>query len=219
VTPERRGELAIWDLRKIIAYLTARFPSILEIYLFGSRGYQTGSLRSDIDILAYSPDPLELREGIGIIDEIPPLDVFRTVDKRTAESLANGSRLNLRYPQDSLITQLDAILLWNSIDGLSKSFENWDQATLAHIKFEKTVASTPSTRWTWIRELTPLNRLALVDVLFDIRDEIQRNGHNPSIAILPPIVRFRDLFPADSIDMRDAYGRLRLMLARFGGEL
>ena len=61
MNPRRDGAILYWNLKEVVKYLIQRFPSILEIYLFGSRAYKTGSLRSDIDLLVYSADPLELR--------------------------------------------------------------------------------------------------------------------------------------------------------------
>jgi len=45
-----------YDLRTLTVELTKSFPEIEALYLFGSRRYRTGSLRSDVDIL------VELRE-------------------------------------------------------------------------------------------------------------------------------------------------------------
>jgi predicted nucleotidyltransferase len=49
-----------YDLRELTGGLTKAFPEIEALYLFGSRRYRTGSLRSDVDIL------VELREASHI---------------------------------------------------------------------------------------------------------------------------------------------------------
>jgi len=60
----------------------------------------------------------------------------------------------------------------------------------------------------WIRDLTEENFFAVYDVVLDIRAELQFNNA-VSIAVVPPIVKFRILMPADSPKLRDRYGRLR----------
>jgi predicted nucleotidyltransferase len=49
-----------YDLRELTGEMAKAFPEIEALYLFGSRRYRTGSLRSDVDIL------VELREASHI---------------------------------------------------------------------------------------------------------------------------------------------------------
>lgn len=46
-----------YDLRILTVKLAESFPEIEALYLFGSRRYRTGSMRSDMEIL------VEVREG------------------------------------------------------------------------------------------------------------------------------------------------------------
>jgi hypothetical protein len=60
----------------------------------------------------------------------------------------------------------------------------------------------------WITNLTRENFLAVYDVILDIRQELQFSDV-VQIPLLPTIVRFQILMPADSILMRDRYCDLR----------
>lgn len=88
-------------------------PNIEEIYLFGSRVYGTGSLRSDIDILIYAPKGVRHDDILPIIENENVLDIFETTTKKEARSFANDSRL-LR---ENLIVTIDAKLLWSRLEG------------------------------------------------------------------------------------------------------
>ncbi len=68
-------------------------------------------------------------------------------------------------------------------------------------------------RFAWITGLTRLNRVALLDVLEDMQDEIQVNPGNASIPLLPQIIKHAELFPGDSIAMRDRYMETRYKAA------
>ena len=61
------------------------------------------------------------------------------------------------------------------------------------------------------------NFLAILDVALDIKKElnIESGPEHIAIPICPNIVRFRQLFPADSIGMRDRYCELRWKAASF----
>jgi hypothetical protein len=60
----------------------------------------------------------------------------------------------------------------------------------------------------WIMKLTKENFLAVYDVVLDIQQELQFPGI-VQIPLLPTIVRFQLLMPADSIALRDRYCDLR----------
>jgi predicted nucleotidyltransferase len=116
-----------------------RLPAVTSIYLFGSRAYGSGSLRSDIDLLVYSPEQVDVAIATALQDDIPPLDIFRTYDMQFAESVINGSKIRAKVPL-SLVETIDAVLLWEHRQGLNMEFSSWDQETRLDIKFVKTVA-------------------------------------------------------------------------------
>ena len=60
----------------------------------------------------------------------------------------------------------------------------------------------------WLSELVDENFLAVLDVAFDIEKELQLTD-NIIIPSLPSIVKFRELMPIDSINMRKRYWKLR----------
>lgn len=66
----------------------------------------------------------------------------------------------------------------------------------------------------WVEALSERNLLGLLDVLLDLDDALQLDPAADSIAILPPVIRFGQLFPGDGINMRDHYGRLRWQIAK-----
>ena len=56
----------------------------------------------------------------------------------------------------------------------------------------------------WVAELTPLNFLALYDVVLDIREAGQMSGEIV-ISLLPTVIKFPALMPGEGINMRDDY--------------
>lgn len=115
------------DVRRInlreLVYKISEIDKIEEIYIFGSRGYETGSLRSDIDILVYAPDGLRRDEVMPIMEEEEALDIFRTTNKTEAESFANDSWLK----RDDIVADLDAKLLWSRTTGESTLLERYKE--------------------------------------------------------------------------------------------
>ena len=111
----QREDVRIVNLKDLISPLT-EIGGIEEIYIFGSRAYHTGSLRSDIDILVYAPEGVIQYEITQIIKKENALDIFETTNKTDARSFANDSRLK----RDNLIKTLDAILLWERKDGFKE---------------------------------------------------------------------------------------------------
>ena len=65
----------------------------------------------------------------------------------------------------------------------------------------------------WISDLSDRNLLGLIDVLLDVRDELETGVQEPQIRIIPAAIRFLQLFPADSPANRDHYGRQRWSIA------
>lgn len=115
------------DVRRInlreLVYKISKIDKIEEIYIFGSRGYETGSLRSDIDILVYAPSGLRLDEVMPIMKEEEALDIFKTTNKTEAESFANDSWLK----RDDIVADLDAKLLWSRTNGESTLLERYKE--------------------------------------------------------------------------------------------
>jgi hypothetical protein len=66
----------------------------------------------------------------------------------------------------------------------------------------------------WITPLSDRNLLGLLDVLLDIDGRLQLDSAARSIAIVPTMIRFRDLMPIDGANMRDEYGALRWDVAK-----
>ncbi|WP_296261884.1 nucleotidyltransferase family protein [uncultured Phocaeicola sp.] len=110
-----RPDVRVINLKDLIRPLT-QIDTIKEIYIFGSRAYNTGSLRSDIDILVYAPDGVTQYEIAQIIKKEKALDIFETTNKIEARSFANDSRLR----RDDLVKTLDALLLWEREDGFKE---------------------------------------------------------------------------------------------------
>lgn len=115
------------DVRRInlreLVYKISEIDKIEEIYIFGSRGYETGSLRSDIDILVYAPSGLRRDEVMPIMEEEEALDIFKTTNKTEAESFANDSWLK----RDNIVADLDAKLLWSRTNGESTLLERYKE--------------------------------------------------------------------------------------------
>lgn len=66
----------------------------------------------------------------------------------------------------------------------------------------------------WAEELTKENFYAIYDVALDIRADLQL-GQPPSIPMVPSLIKFPILMPADGINMRDRYGNLRWKAMKF----
>ncbi len=134
-----RLDVRIIDLKEAIIPIT-ELEGVLEIYLFGSRAYKTGSLRSDIDILVYAPDGLRADDINEVMKLENALDVFETVDKRYARSLCNDSKLI----RNDIVKTLDAILLWSKDNGFDEEPLKiyGEQKVLRDHHFEKSMFST-----------------------------------------------------------------------------
>lgn len=110
-TMARQPTFRTIDLAVYLAALHKAFPQLAGVYLFGSRVHRTGSVRSDIDLLAVfrSTVPLaavgEFAYGVD-----PYLDVF-VAKGGSAVSSINGSYI-AQPSFEQLVTELDAELLW-----------------------------------------------------------------------------------------------------------
>lgn len=112
----------IFDLEAIIKILAGKFAEIESIYLFGSRGYETGSTRSDIDILLPTTariQPAKLRDFT--LEHSTALDLF-ILDDGKAISVANESFLQAK-DNDELIKRVDAVLLYDRDSGSSAELQ------------------------------------------------------------------------------------------------
>jgi predicted nucleotidyltransferase len=128
-----------WDLKELINNFLTIVPSTTQIHLFGSRAYQTGSLRSDIDILVSSSSPLLYPEITRWIKALfPCVDIFENLNNKIARSLINGSHLD--SGDKSLTEKLNAILLWSDPPkDFNEDFTDWTQKTLRHADFRMTM--------------------------------------------------------------------------------
>lgn len=57
----------------------------------------------------------------------------------------------------------------------------------------------------WIKKVDYLNLLTTLDVLLDIKHEADLNPLSVLVPIMSPIIKFRELMPADTITLRDNY--------------
>lgn len=149
-----RKDIDVWNLKDIIRDINSKIDLIESIYLFGSRGYGTGSLRSDIDLLLYSKKPLHLAKFTEwLITELKPVDLFETNDLTIGRSLLNGSSVFSDHA-GTLPNALDAVLLWDINKGFSESFVNWEQITLKDLEFPPTILPIPPNFEGIIRKFT-----------------------------------------------------------------
>lgn len=119
----------VFDIKNSIDYLLKKCTHIEEIYLFGSRAYKTGSLRSDIDILVYAPKGLgESEIPTKFIESYNPIDLFLTTNKMSASSITNGS--NISSAKKDIHKKLDAIKLWSSASGFTPKFKEYRRCTI-----------------------------------------------------------------------------------------
>lgn len=138
----RNARFLIWDLKEIINDLVRHHPKIKSVYLFGSRAYQTNSMRSDIDILAITDSILPASDvNRWLHDKYPPVDLFLSYDGLNAMSVVNGSvvffRGDGRYK--NLVQQLDAIRLWDKENGFSGEYSGWNIQTANNITFQMSI--------------------------------------------------------------------------------
>ncbi|TAI49635.1 nucleotidyltransferase domain-containing protein [Flagellimonas allohymeniacidonis] len=108
----------IIDLEAIIEVLAEDFPDIAEIYLFGSRRFETGSSRSDIDILITTTSrikPSQLRDFT--LKHSTALDLF-ILENGRATSVANESYIEASS-NDKLVKDVNALLLYDKDTGAS----------------------------------------------------------------------------------------------------
>ena len=121
------------DLGNVADRLSNEFPTIRNMYLFGSRVFGTESLRSDIDILLDSDSRIrlaDLREFA--IDELAALDLF-VVEGGRATSAQNESYIEAD-DLSTLIQMLRAKIFWNRNSGRLGESIPWTQRVRADVE-------------------------------------------------------------------------------------
>jgi nucleoside phosphorylase len=115
------------DLKCLIGKLGSDFPNISEVYIFGSRRFLTGSVRSDIDLLLVTDqDTVDYQLPKCVRRVEPYVDAFQAVGG-TALSFANHSKIKQANRSD-LLKEISALLLWSAANGWvgAAEFENVD---------------------------------------------------------------------------------------------
>lgn len=129
----------IVDLRDIVCSLVTELGDPNEIWLFGSRVQETGSKRSDVDILVVDTS---MRYNINKLlkwrdesEDRQPLDIFLSRDGRHAESVVNGSALR---DENGLASLLGARLLWRFGELVDDAEVPWIQEFIKGIAYAMT---------------------------------------------------------------------------------
>lgn len=109
-----------FDLKELLESLFHEQHDLEEIYIFGSRAYGTGSLRSDCDLLVRpstgkNVKASDLREFA--LSNCEALDFF-LVEGGTARSCSNDSYV-FAASFEELIVRLDGVLLWRRQQGFT----------------------------------------------------------------------------------------------------
>ena len=148
-----------FDLQSMICGIPKSFP-VTGVYLFGSRGFSTGSLRSDIDLLFEMDGYIKHSEVRKFIDQhCQALDIF-ILENGRATSVSNESCIS--FPTSEILVEaVGAKLLWNKESGFSGEHKRlFSQQVADHVDFKKTVITTQRPQMT-------LKRL---------KDHLQSNG-------------------------------------------
>lgn len=126
-------------MKLLLEDLVSEHTGIDAIYLFGSRAYNTGSNRSDCDLLIRFPPSTNVKSSDMrdfSITRCPALDFFVCTDAR-ATSCSNDSFVRAAsFPE--LVNKLDAILLWTRED----SFRDFAFANTGNWVFETAIAAS-----------------------------------------------------------------------------
>lgn len=156
-----------YDLKVLLARLVKTQTGIEEIYLFGSRAYQTGSLRSDCDILLrvahnQNTKASDLRDFA--ITHCAALDFFLCPQAR-ATSCSNDSFV-YAATFDELVTKLDAVRLWSRSNGFADfSFgdtSSWMFRTAANAEFAMTtLPDSVLSEQSWLQKIRAVEATGL----------------------------------------------------------
>lgn len=154
-------------LKALLTPLVEAERGIEEIYLFGSRAYNTGSLRSDCDLLVrISPNVntkgSDLRDFA--VGHCTALDFFLCSEAR-AVSCANDSFV-YAATFDDLVTKLDAVLLWTRsgsfADFAFADTGNWTFRTAAGAEFTMTtLPDSAVTEQAWFQKIKSVEAAGL----------------------------------------------------------
>lgn len=108
------------DLAAALMELQTEVPSLGSVWIFGSRVHQTGSVRSDIDLLATVGSDVSLPKLATTVRTVEPyLDVFAVLGS-AAVSVANNSRVEASS-QSALREVVSATLVWDSASWVGPS--------------------------------------------------------------------------------------------------
>src|SRR5262249_48926533 len=133
------------DLRDTVRAFVADLPEPDEVWFFGSRAQETGSKRSDVDLLVID------REGDLTVaalltwlradrEQRSPLDLFLSRDGKVADSVVNGSVLR---STESLVAMVSGVLLWSRTGGLvTDTGVPWVQEFHRGVDFKMTTIPT-----------------------------------------------------------------------------
>lgn len=126
---EYKYNIKEYDLKKIISNFVQEFPSVSEIYIFGSRRYKTRSTRSDLDLLVYSEKKkITTKIRDFAFQECSYLDFF--IGKGIAISCANNSNVS-STSKKALLNELNVLPVWSRKKGFSNEDIDWKFETLA----------------------------------------------------------------------------------------
>lgn len=158
----------IVDLRDIVRSLVTELGDPDEIWLFGSRAQETGSKRSDVDILVVDT---RMRYNINKLlkwrnesNDRQPLDIFLSRDGCHADSVVNGSALK---HESGLASLLGARLLWRFGELVDDVEAPWIQEFIKGITYAMTVV--PTDFLTTLRQLpVELSAMGLPNTLLGI---------------------------------------------------
>ena len=125
------------ELGDVAEQLSAKFPQIRRMYLFGSRAFSTGSARSDIDILLDVDRrirPQDLRQFAS--GHYTALDLFQMEGGR-ATSTQNESFIEAKDSR-ALVDLLRAKEFWNQNSGRLGADISWQQPVRQDVTFVPT---------------------------------------------------------------------------------
>jgi predicted nucleotidyltransferase len=192
------------NLRALLKKLVANERGIVELYLFGSRRYGTGSLRSDCDIIVRADPHAHVRASNlrdFALERCPALDLFLCTDAR-AVSAANDSSVNAASFED-LVRKLDAVKLWSRA-GRFENFAfpisgNWTFKTASQVDFMASVLPDGADEWlhnlAWRRKMEKVEDEGLPTDPF-IGDTLPK-----AVAHISDIAR-RMIFPSNELGQR-----------------
>lgn len=132
-----------FDFREFCRDLSADYPGVSSVHLFGSRRGGGGSLRSDIDLFVEADGdikPDNLRQMIE--KKCPALDLF-VLQRGIARSVVNETYVEADKNADVLASR-NAVCLWSKADGFTTEGEEFKPHYAREIDYRMTVL--PNTR-------------------------------------------------------------------------